>query len=246
MVLYMEVSFLTWNIWYEENIENIAAFLNEHPADIVCLQELTNGYAKTHSDTGGYIAEQLGYNHFVKTIPLDNADWEIANGIFTRFPIKNQKSVWINEPGGTGDYDDQYRAYVETSLDIEGKELTVATAHMSYTDAFKVTGRKLAETAQLVEEIKAKDHRFIVAGDFNAEPGSEVINQISKYLKHAGPDYAEKTWTTKPFSYNGFEANTLDWRLDYIFATPDVNVISAQILQTDFSDHLPVLARIKL
>lgn len=37
----MKLSVLQWNVWYKEDIRNIAKFLREHPADVICLQELT-------------------------------------------------------------------------------------------------------------------------------------------------------------------------------------------------------------
>ena len=67
------------------------------------------------------------------------------------------------------------------------------------------------------------------------------MQEIQKYLKNAGPDPSEKTWTTKPFSYKGFEASTLDWRLDYCFVTPDLQITSAEVVKTSYSDHLPIL-----
>ena len=61
-----------------------------------------------------------------------------------------------------------------------------------------------------------------------------------------GPDYHEKTWTTKPFSYNGFSENSLNWRLDFVFGTKDIKVISSEIIKTDLSDHLPILIKIEI
>jgi len=117
---------------------------------------------------------------------------------------------------------------------------------MSYTHAFEPSERKLQETDALVETIKNNKKNFILAGDFNAQPDSEVIKRIEKYVENLGPGYEQNTWTTKPFSYNGFEANELDYRLDYVFGSQDISVISAQTLATDVSDHLPVMVEIEV
>ena len=113
---------------------------------------------------------------------------------------------------------------------------------MSYTNAFQPTSRKIQETEKLISLIEGKTGPYILTGDFNAQPNSEVINKISNVMANAGPDFIQKTWTTKPFSYDGFKATTLDWRLDYIFTNPNLQNISAEILKTDLSDHLPILA----
>jgi endonuclease/exonuclease/phosphatase family metal-dependent hydrolase len=243
----VNISILQWNVWYKEDIHNIAKFLKETNADVVCLQELTiDSPEQTVQNTVSFIAEQLGYDYAHQDITFEDDDTKLANAVFSRFPITKKDSAWINKPTGTNHYDDEYRAYVEVTLDIDGTELIVGTVHMSYTDAFEPTDRKLHETAKLLQHIGSKTSNFILTGDFNAQPDSEVVKRIAKKLNHVGPDYKERTWTTKPFSYEGFEAVTLDWRLDYIFATPDIKVKSAVVLDTDFSDHLPIIARIEV
>lgn len=69
---------------------------------------------------------------------------------------------------------------------------------------------------------------------------------ILKHLQHVGPDFAQSTWTTKPFSFMGFEENELKWRLDYIFASKQIKVLSSNIIPTEYSDHLPIFAECEL
>lgn len=40
------IKILQWDVWYLEDIKNIAAFLKENKADIICLQELTIDFDK--------------------------------------------------------------------------------------------------------------------------------------------------------------------------------------------------------
>ena len=54
----------------------------------------------------------------------------------------------------------------------------------------------------------------------------------------------QATWTTKPFDYGGFAETELRWRLDYAFATPDLEITSAKIVETEYSDHLPILVEL--
>jgi endonuclease/exonuclease/phosphatase family metal-dependent hydrolase len=246
----MLVSVLQWNIWCNEDIRHTAQVLKEQNADIVCLQELTINYkAQTIKDTPAYIAEQLGYNYHYKELPIMSTDGDaltFTNGIFSRFPIINKRFVWTNEPRGSGGYDDEYRAYVEITLDVNGKKVSVGTTHMSYTDRFEITPNKRYETDRLVEELATHKDRFIFAGDLNATPDSYTVQAVKKHLQDAGPPADEKTWTTKPFSYNGFEEHDLNWRLDYVFTTKDLHVASCQTISTEYSDHLPLKATIEL
>lgn len=243
----MTISVLQWNIWYKEPIENIAAFLLETKADIICLQEAMHNYPEqSTANSTKYLAEKLGYNYYEKAIEIEGKDWLQGNALLTRFPITKQRSVWINEPTGVGGYDDEHRAYVETVVDVHGKPFTVATVHMSYTKDFEITIRKRAETDRLLNLVKHQGDNYVLTGDLNALPDSYTVRQLEKRLKNAGPDYGQNTWTTKPFSYEGLVVTELEWRIDYIFANKKMKVKSASVLNTDYSDHLPVLAIFEL
>jgi endonuclease/exonuclease/phosphatase family metal-dependent hydrolase len=246
----MEFSVLQWNVWYREDLEKVVDFLRQHPADVVCLQELTIDDPKQGRKHGPrYIAEQLGYQAHFQEFPIEPIDgpketW--ANGLFSRFPIAQRSRTWINKSDGDGGYSNEFRAYIEVELEVgKGRTLTAGTTHMSYTDRFVELPSKKAETDRLMQALKPRTERHIFTGDLNALPGSYTIRQLEKRLKSAGPNNDQKTWTTKPFSYRGFEARTLDWRLDYVFATPDLEVVSAEIIDTELSDHLPVLVRFR-
>jgi endonuclease/exonuclease/phosphatase family metal-dependent hydrolase len=244
----MKISILQWNIWYKEDIQNIAEFLQAHPADIICLQELTRDYAKQRTaDTTKYISEKLGYAYYAEAM-RPNDEWIQCNAIFSRFPITDKYATWINEPIGTGGIDDEYRAYVEATLDVNGTEIAVGTTHMSYTHKFITTPRKEEEADKLCAALTRKNEqrRILLAGDLNATPDTPTIQKVSSILKNVGPDISNKTWTTKPFSYDGFEETKLNWRLDYIFASPTFEVVSSEVLTTDYSDHLPVRAVVEI
>lgn len=239
---------LQWNIWYQEDINNILKTLQEINPDIICLQELTIGHPDHNKgiDTPRHLAEKLEFNHFFKAAINDISN-TFGNGIFSRFPIISSHYVFIQiqEPiefhGETQDYSKQGRVYVECLIDAGKEKLSVGTTHMSYTDRFAPTLAKEAETTKLIGLLSKKKDSFIFTGDLNSLPGSYTINEVQKCLKHAGPDFDQNTWTTKPFSYNGFNADGLKWRLDYCFTTPDITVRSAKIIQTPYSDHLPIL-----
>lgn len=245
----MIISILQWNIWYQENIENVLELIKQTNADIVCLQELTIGHRRqpVHPNTPDYIAQGLGYNSAIATFnPSDTDKNVIGNGIFTKFPIFDTRKELINSPTGSGGFDDENRMYVEAKLQLGNSLLKVGTVHMSYTHEFNATARKLQETDSLLKAIQENNEHFILTGDFNAPPASEVISRITTKLRNLGPNHTENTWTTKPFSYGGFSEDKLAWRLDYVFGTQDVEVVSAEIVETEFSDHLPILIRIKV
>jgi len=246
----MELTILQWNIWYMEDVAKVVAFLKAHPADVVCLQEMTIGFAKQAvRHVPDYIAHELGYESHYHESPIESPDGVkvvFVNGIFSRFEMVERRFAWINQPKQGGGYGDEYRVYVEATLAVGEGSLSAGTTHMSYTHRLADTSAKQAETERLVAELRRRPRRQVFTGDLNAVPGSATIRAIERVMRSAGPDYAHKTWTTKPFSYHGFEARELNWRLDYVFATPDIEVIEAKVLATDLSDHLPVLVTVRV
>ena len=117
---------------------------------------------------------------------------------------------------------------------------------MSYTHRFEITERKHHETDLLLAAIEENKRKFVLTGDFNAPPRSYTVDSIAQKLTSFGPPMIEPTWTTKPFSYNGFEETELSWRLDHIFGTSDLDIIESRVIDTKYSDHLPILVRVGL
>lgn len=241
----MEITVLQWNVWYKENIERVLDTLKANPADLICLQELTRGYIEqTRENTWEFIAHELNLNYKAQEFPIvvDEDQWAQANVIFTKFDIKNTKSIWLHEPRKPDVPHDQYRGYLEVKLDTPKKNLTVATSHMS----FQTRLAEDPELEKLTALLKNRNKNYILAADINATPDSPRIAGIEHYLRHAGPAYTMNTWPTKPVNYGNFAASTPVRRVDYIFTSNDLKVSSAEILKTEVSDHLPILAKIIL
>ena len=242
------VTFLQWNVLYTEEPSNIIKLLKEIKPDIFALQELTSGF-EIHKgqDIPALIAKELGYYYYEKLSAdsADEGDEKFGNGIFSRFPIVSKEFHWINQydPKVEKGYDNQYKAYVEITVDVDGRPLTVGTAHMSYTHRFINYSRKRKEADELFKVLDAKKSNYIFSGDLNSRPNSYTVKGIAKRLRHAGPKFDTMTWTTKPFSYRGFEEADLNWRLDYVFTTKDIKVLSSEVVSTDYSDHLPILIK---
>ena len=160
--------------------------------------------------------------------------------------IDHCRSAVLSQPGDHRGFEYQSRGYVEGELHVRGLSFTVGTTHLGYSRAFEMSQRRKDEAGQLMAEVSQGARKFILTGDFNAEPQSYVITQVSRVLWSAGPSHDLPTWTTKPFSYQGFTADELRWRLDYVFVSHDVEVLRSEILPSPFSDHLPILCRLAM
>lgn len=250
----MKIKILQWNIWVKERIENIISELKRFDADILCLQELTQNYYRIpeNGDTPKRIADELGFNyHYAVAQERTGERQRIqGNGIFTRFPIvKKYKAPLIPFCKDTEGYRywQEGRVYVETEIDAGAERpLTVGTTHLSYSPHLEVTEHRIPEFKRLTQEISYQDGQYIFSGDLNVAPNTPEVKRILSILENAGPPLDLPTWTTKRSDHHGWVVDSLSWRLDYIFKTADINVVSSEIPDTSASDHLPVIITIDI
>ena len=226
------------------------AVLKETAPDIACLQELTVSHP--HHNVGvhvpDFLAKGMGYNCYFKESQTEMFEGELrgfGNAILSRYPISDTRFVYLQEPLDPNihdaDYADEGRAYIEAMLDVGGAPLTVGTTHAAYAHMFEQSVAKVAEASKILAAVADKRERFMFCADLNATPDSLIVTELSKLFQNAGPAFEENTWTNKPFSYKGFDAMSLDWRIDHCFATRDIRINSAKVVQTPHSDHLPIL-----
>ena len=94
-----------------------------------------------------------------------------------------------------------------------------------------------------VDEVKAHfktcNTSYIVAGDFNDTPASFAVTQITDSLNNA----FLKQGTGLGRTYNGKFPN---FQIDYIAATPDINVVNYRVIEAKLSDHFPVRSDLRL
>lgn len=226
---------LQWNIWFRENIDNIIIELKKFNADIVCIQELSitsNDESNVNKLKGLY---PYMYYEIADTF-LDGRSQ--CNAILSKYPIRKTNKKYVQKPSDNkNDYSKEGRIYIEVELDIDGRVINIGTTHLSYTHRFEETVLKNEEIDKLITCINKKE-KYIFAGDLNTTRTSKYIKQIEQYLIHHD---TSNTWTTKPFSYQEFEEDKLNWKLDYIFSTSDIEVKETKVLETQYSDHLPLL-----
>jgi endonuclease/exonuclease/phosphatase family metal-dependent hydrolase len=219
---------LQWNIFFKENPHRIAQFIKEQNADFVCLQEVTSGYEHhKRKNIALYLRDRLNYHcyYYPGQIFLNHGEiLAIGNAIYSRLPMLDQRAVLLREMHThTSDFPLEGRIYIEATFKYK-KGLTIATTHLAH---MPINQRK--ESNKLHALLQEQDRRsgYILTGDMNAIPKSRLIKKLSSTLVHCGPELSLLTFK--------------DRRLDYVFATPDIKVSSATLVETSYSDHLPIM-----
>ena len=209
------------------DLKRIAEVIRREKPDLVALQEVDKFVSRSGNvDIAKELATLLGMHHaFGKTIDLGRGEY--GNAVLSRFPI--DKSTIHRLPG-----EGEARAVLQVDVMIGGKPLTFCSTHFDH---------RSGETRQIQakamdEALLAIGHPLIVAGDFNARPGSDTMERIATswhLVKKLGSPL------TSPASEPRAE-------IDYIITRnlPTEKSTSKVVEEKVASDHRPVSATIRL
>ncbi len=236
------LSVLTYNIHHANppskpgliDVDAIAEIITRLRPDVVALQEVdvyTNRSGK-NLDQAKFIAEKTGMHfYFAKAIDYDNGQYGVA--ILCRYPIKNAQvyqlptlSITKGEPRVLA---------TATISNARGRQFMFACTHL---DAQRSDTNRILQINKVVEILEKEKLPVILAGDLNAQPGSDVINQLDRY-------FTRTCVTSCGFTIP--EINPIK-SIDFIaFSPKEWKVTSHQVIAEPYaSDHLPVFATLVL
>lgn len=200
-------------------------------ADIVGLNEMRGSGA--HSE---YTAQTealsaltgMKYYHFAPAIQIPGKG-PYGNGFLSKIPIRKAETVMIPDPSPRA-----YKGHYETRCILKAEledGTTVLVTHF---------GLNPDEQDNAVKTVldNITDQKCILMGDFNVRPDNPVLAPIRRRMK----DTAEAFDTPK----SSFPSDAPDRKIDYIFVSPDIEVVSADIPPIVASDHRPHIATLKM
>ena len=206
--------------------------IKKHDADIIGLNEMRDeGSAADYEAQTKILAEKLGYYYyFAKAIDVNGSN-PYGNGILSRFPIISAGTIMIPDPEARA-----YKGYYETRCLLKAK-IDVCGGLNVYVTHF---GLNPDEQENAVETILANisAEKWVLMGDFNVTPDADVLVPLYKKLFDTAKMFTEelKSWPS--------DEPTM--KIDYIFTSRDLNVLSADIPADVVSDHRPYVAEIEV
>lgn len=211
--------------------ELMASVIRDSGADVVALNEMySEREGGSYPDQTAILSELtgLGYHYFAEAI-VDNGKDPYGNGLISRIPIVKAETVLIPDPAvkKAGGY---YETRCVLKAELEGG-LRVLVTHFGLVD-----DEQKNAVCTVLENIK--DEKCILMGDLNVEPSDPLLAPIRSRMR----DTAES-----------FSSLRLSWpsdkprkKIDYIFISNDIELISADIPSIVASDHRPYIAEINL
>ncbi|MFX0168911.1 MAG: endonuclease/exonuclease/phosphatase family protein [Candidatus Hodarchaeota archaeon] len=228
---------MTYNIHEAINVNNqldlnaIFTTIQQANPDILVLQEVDTGVIMSGgTDQAIWLARHL--NMYLAPVTSTNHIWQ-SDVILSKYPILAYDSIVLQSPS---EDDTLLRADIE----IPGMEISVYAVHFS---AFSSADRRVQADAAL-PWITSTPGLKIWAGDFNIDAyGSDSTDQGI---------YADiSTHFNDSFLVALSVIGNLTWpstgpreRIDYVFVTPTISVLSHMVPSSFASDHLPVFVQL--
>ena len=215
------------------DLPRIAAVINEQKPDLVGLQEVDRGVARTQRiDEIVELARLTKMNYdFAFNLPYQGGQYGVA--ILSRAPIRAMEHrVYQNLREA------ERRGFLRAEVSIQGLTLNFVTTHLDY----QYDDGRLFEARQLLDALKDVKDPLIVVGDFNDIPAGRTYQLMREQFNDA---WLEARQTDEGLSY---PADKPAKRIDYIFSrsTDRVRVRRAWIVNTLASDHIPVVADLEV
>ena len=218
----------------------IARVLERLDADVVALQELDSGHARTRGeDQLALIAKILGM-HAYFCPAVTSGDSQYGHGVLSREPIRLLRRAVLPK-GGRNRAEPREALWV--TVPWLGQEVQLLSTHLGLGAA-----EQASQVAHLLEPKWlggiGTDQPVVLCGDMNFPPGSAAYRQISGKLHdvqaHAPGHTAQRT----------FPARWPLRRIDHIFVSSHFEVCGVRVPVDDLtrvaSDHLPLAADLKL
>jgi endonuclease/exonuclease/phosphatase family metal-dependent hydrolase len=206
------------------DLQEIVATINKANPDLIGFQEADAGRVPSMS-----VDQILWFSRRLNMHSVYGPSWGSTYGVavLSRYPVASYQHYLLPS-------EEQQRACLQVEIDLGGRTLTFFSVHLGLNpeERHRQLDQLLVYTAQ------APSPKVLV-GDFNARPGSREIERVLEQFAHSYAIAGTGDGYTSP-------ADAPRQTIDYIFVSPDIQVLSTEIIPSLASDHLPVAAEISL
>ncbi|MFS1511301.1 endonuclease/exonuclease/phosphatase family protein [Chengkuizengella sp. SCS-71B] len=216
---------MTYNIRHAKGLDGnvdlnrITTVIENSGADIVGLQEVDRFHIRSDMvDQIEDIADRLNmYWAFVPSLQF--SFMEYGNAILSRFPIINTAMIDLEN-----DIEDRSAILVEIETPLGLIE--IINVHFGLTFEEKESQMK-----QIMLYIQNIEHPIILMGDFNMTSDNTLMQELTYTWQSSRTDSATVL--------SGLE-------IDYIFTNNGLLILDSWTIDSDASDHLPVMAEVSV
>ncbi|GAB3743932.1 endonuclease/exonuclease/phosphatase family protein [Microlunatus parietis] len=220
------------------DLERIARLIEDSGADVVALQEVDRHFGDRSDwvDQPAWFADRLrmhvsyGANLDLEPLTPGAPRRQYGTALLSRFPIVESSNTYLPKYPGQ-----EQRGLLQATLAVHGQSVRVANTHLTHNN-----NAERQEQADAVRQLLSGSRRpTVLAGDLNARPDVPEIKTLTAVLRDgwvgagAGPGYTYPV--AAPAS-----------RIDYLLHSGNVITRSIEVPHSPASDHLPVVARMRV
>lgn len=224
------------------NLDRVAEVIAAQDADIIGLQEVDRFWARSGGvDQPAQLGEMLDMNHCYGA-NLDHAADDHADephqygvAILTTYEIVSCENTFLPIVEG-----EEQRGLLDARVMIDGVgEVAILNTHFDH----KEPSTREMQSEAVAEYLLDVDVPVVLMGDLNAEPDDGDLSLIQDLMTDA---WAVAGDSPEGMTYPAHPEEPLEKRIDYIFVSPGVTVLNAEVIATEdalmAADHLPVIA----
>lgn len=251
---------------FEKNNPQLMEFFLKYKCDFLCLQEVTRRVdydaieEYLSKDPIDESTKDLEYAFFAplwikKGFSMNNfhgkekfefsygGNIEFGNYVKSKYRMVKGQNIfvqnhftyitdWSNWPG-----EDHRAVQVVDILITENKKLRLLNYHGIWTQ-HKQGNELTLKACKTIERLALEvDYPVIISGDFNLFPDTPSINVFENKFINLPNRYNIKTTRPSTNELSGKRRNVVD----YIFVSKNLRVNNFEVIQSDVSDHLPLL-----
>jgi endonuclease/exonuclease/phosphatase family metal-dependent hydrolase len=214
------------------DLQRIADVINKEKPDLVGLQEVDRGVKRTEGkDEIAELAAMTRMDYaFAHNLDYQGGQYGVA--ILSRFLLQN-----IDHRMFENKREAERRGLLRVEVEVEGTLINFVTTHLDY----QYSDGRVFETEQMLKFLENVKGPLIVVADMNDEPSGDAYKLMLTKFADA--------WITSRAKGDGFSypADKPVKRIDHIFYRAEgLKPGKARVIDTLASDHVPVIAELRL
>lgn len=214
----------------QTNLDAIAGvMLREQPHVVACQEADGPSFWSGDFDHVAYLARAGGYGWLVRGEHVGGAGLSYGTAILSRSRLSEPFVHTFSKSEPT-----PAKGFTVSTVEVGSTAVDVVSVHLDFMNE----SIRYRQVKELVRELSRRDRPRVVMGDFNTTwRGELTLQYLADKLDLVAHRPGEAGLETFP---------TFGSRLDWIFASPELEFVDYRVVPDPVSDHLSVVAELRL
>lgn len=241
----VDIRTLSYNMHHGATVDQvpsmpfIAKEIKDSGADVVGLQEVDKHWGERSDwhDQATLLADRLGmYVAFGANLDEDPEPGhterrQFGTAVLSRYPIVSAENHLLTNIEYPENPTEQ-RGLLHAVIDVDGTQVNFYNTHLDHQRA----EQRISQVEEILEIVDADPGPGILVGDLNATPETEEVRMLTE-----GPFVDAFAGSDGDYT---FPADDPIKRIDFLLAAEAESISDAEVMASEASDHLPLIATV--